>query len=96
LKQSHRSEDNIFTGHPGVKLSSNSLYKIQKNPVIMMPEWLNTLKAAVTSLEEEAEKFYVKGNKSAGTRARKALQEIKTLSQDGRKHIQETRVAEVK
>lgn len=62
----------------------------------MTPEWLNALKTAVASLEEEAEKFYVKGNKSAGTRARKHLQEIKTLSQDGRKHIQEARVTEAK
>ena len=64
--------------------------------MIMTPEWLNTLKAAVASLEEEAEKFYVKGNKSAGTRARKALQDIKTLSQEGRKHIQEARVTAAK
>ena len=58
----------------------------------MTPEWLEQLKTAVASLEEQAEKFYVKGNKSAGTRARKLLQEVKTLSQDGRKHIQESRV----
>lgn len=62
----------------------------------MTPEWLNALKTAVAALGEESEKFYVKGNKSAGTRARKLLQEIKTLSQDGRKHIQEARVAEAK
>jgi hypothetical protein len=62
----------------------------------MTPDWLTTLKAAVESLEEETVKFYDKGNKSAGTRARKLLQDIKTLSQEGRKHIQEARVTATK
>lgn len=62
----------------------------------MTPQWLTDLKAAVASLEEETTKFYVKGNKSAGTRARKHLQEIKTISQDARKAIQADRVAEAK
>lgn len=62
----------------------------------MTPEWLTQLENAVASLKEEADKFYVKGNKSAGTRARKSLQDIKTLSQEGRKHIQESRVTATK
>lgn len=62
----------------------------------MTLEWLEEIKAAVATLEEETVKFYDKGNKSAGTRARKALQDLKTVSQVGRKHIQEHRVAATK
>jgi hypothetical protein len=34
------------------------------------------------------EKFYEKGNKAAGTRARKGLQDLKKLAQDIRLEIQ--------
>lgn len=57
----------------------------------MTPQWLTTLKENITVLETEAGKFYEKGNSSAGTRARKALQDIKALCQEGRTHIQETK-----
>ena len=40
------------------------------------------LKELVASLEEDAVKFYEKGNKAAGTRLRKGLQEVKNLSQE--------------
>ena len=33
-------------------------------------------------------KFYDKGNKAAGTRVRKAMQEVKNLAQDLRKDVQ--------
>ena len=45
-------------------------------------EKFEELKAKVAELEAEAEKFYVKGNKAAGTRLRKGLQDIKNLAQD--------------
>ena len=41
------------------------------------------------NLKLEYEKFELKGNQVAGTRARKLLQDIKTLSQDVRVQIQE-------
>jgi hypothetical protein len=41
---------------------------------------------------EEIEKF-IDGNKSAGTRARKSMQTIKTAAQDVRKQIQEMKNA---
>ncbi|HKL15783.1 MAG TPA: hypothetical protein VJ915_09135 [Balneolaceae bacterium] len=47
------------------------------------------VKSLVEELEPDMEKFYDKGNKAAGTRARKTLQEIKKVSQDIRLHIQE-------
>lgn len=48
----------------------------------------------MADLEEDMEKFYEKGNKAAGTRARKQLQELKKLAQDIRLHIQEIKNAE--
>ncbi|MDZ7719450.1 MAG: histone H1 [Balneolaceae bacterium] len=49
-------------------------------------EELNQL---ITDLEEDIDKFYEKGNKAAGTRARKKLQEIKKKSQEIRLEIQD-------
>jgi hypothetical protein len=47
----------------------------------------------LTDIIEEAEedllKFYEKGNKAAGTRARKSLMELKKLSHEIRQEIQE-------
>ena len=42
-------------------------------------------------LREEFEKFFVKGNKTAGTRIRKWMQEIKKLSQEVRNDVQDYR-----
>lgn len=39
------------------------------------------LKETLLALEEDAIKFYEKGNKAAGVRLRKGLQDIKSLSQ---------------
>ena len=47
----------------------------------------NELKELVESLEEDFNKFYDKGNKSAGTRVRQALQEVKRVSQEIRMDI---------
>ena len=47
------------------------------------------LKSLIDSLENDAEKFYSKGNSAAGTRLRKGLQEIKSASQTLRLGIQE-------
>ena len=40
------------------------------------------------NLKEDFEKFFIKGNKSAGTRVRKMMQELKKASQDIRKDVQ--------
>ncbi len=47
------------------------------------------LKDFVTGLESDFGKFYDDGNKAAGTRIRKAMQELKTMAQDIRVDIQE-------
>lgn len=43
----------------------------------------------VNTIADDAEKFYDKNNKAAGTRVRKAMQELKTLAQQIRKEVQE-------
>jgi hypothetical protein len=51
-------------------------------------ETLEQIKNLTESLSVDAEKFY-KGNKSAGTRARKSAQELKALLQQFRLEILE-------
>ncbi len=46
------------------------------------------LMGLVTSLEGDFEKFYEKGNKAAGTRIRKGMQELKHLGQEIRTEVQ--------
>lgn len=47
------------------------------------------VKNLVEGLETDMSKFYEKGNKAAGTRARKGLQELKKLAQEVRLEIQD-------
>ena len=48
----------------------------------------------VMSLEGDFENFYEKGNQAAGTRVRKGMQDLKNLSQDIRKEVQDKKNAE--
>lgn len=41
------------------------------------------------SLKDDFEKFFIRGNKTAGTRIRKMMQEIKKLSQEIRSDVQD-------
>jgi hypothetical protein len=54
-------------------------------------EKFNEIKSIVESVADDVEKFYVKGNKAAAVRIRKAMQDIKNLSQELRVHVQETK-----
>ncbi len=47
------------------------------------------LKDFVEGLEKDFSQFYEKGNKAAGTRIRKAMQELKKHAQDIRVQVQE-------
>lgn len=47
----------------------------------------NKLKSLVENAESDFAKFYDKGNAAAGTRVRKAMQEMKGLAQDIRKEV---------
>lgn len=46
------------------------------------------LKGFVDGMEDDFSKFYEKGNKAAGTRVRKAMQDIKSMAQDIRVEVQ--------
>ncbi|NNE46586.1 MAG: histone H1 [Rhodothermales bacterium] len=46
------------------------------------------LKDFVDSLESDFDKFYGKDNKAAGTRVRKAMQDLKKMAQDIRVDVQ--------
>ena len=50
---------------------------------------IQQMKSLLDQLEPDLVKFYEKGNKAAGTRARKTLQEIKKVSQEIRLEIQD-------
>lgn len=50
-------------------------------------ENFNELKETLLALEEDAVKFYDKGNKAAGVRLRKGLQDIKSMSQTIRQDV---------
>lgn len=51
------------------------------------------LKQFVESLEDDFTKFYEKGNKAAGTRVRKAMQDLKQKAQEIRAEVQEKKNA---
>ena len=47
------------------------------------------LKDYVDSMERDFNQFYDKGNKAAGTRVRKGMQELKKMAQDIRVEVQD-------
>jgi hypothetical protein len=49
------------------------------------------VKNLVMSLEGDFEKFYEKNNQAAGTRVRKGMQDLKTLAQQIRSEVQDTK-----
>ena len=53
-------------------------------------EKFNEIKALIESANEDVDKFYVKGNKAAAVRIRKAMQDVKNLAQEVRLHVQDT------
>jgi len=71
----------------------NTLFiSIQRRGVIM--QRFNELVELVQSFEKDFEKFYMKGNKSAGTRVRKHMNELKRKAQEIRNEIQEIKKGE--
>jgi hypothetical protein len=47
------------------------------------------VKELIASVEADAEKFYNAGNSAAGTRVRKAMQDLKNLAQEIRTEVTE-------
>ncbi len=58
-----------------------------KNEITMSR--FDDIKGVVDGFENDMTKFYNKGNKAAGTRARKGLQELRKLAQEVRLEIQD-------
>jgi len=52
-----------------------------------MQEKFNQLKKIILQAEEDMIKFKLKGNKTAGTRLRKSLQDVKEIATDLRREI---------
>jgi len=52
------------------------------------------LKQMVDDMEKDFHQFYDKGNKAAGTRVRKAMQDIKQKAQDIRTEVQDMKKTE--
>ncbi len=57
-------------------------------------EKFNNIKSLLESVEKDAESFYSKGNKSAGTRLRGAMQTLKQMAQEVRTEVQEIKNTE--
>ena len=60
------------------------------------PETLNNMISLLESVQTDYTKFYVEGNASAGTRVRKAMQQIKASAHDVRTHVQTTKKSKQK
>lgn len=58
-----------------------------------MADYFNKLQEHVNEMEDDFNKFYEKGNKAAGTRIRKGMQDLKKLAQDIRVDVQEQKNA---
>ena len=56
-----------------------------------MPQTLNEMINLLESVQSDYSKFYVDGNASAGTRVRKAMQQIKNSAHSVRTHVQATK-----
>ncbi len=52
-------------------------------------ERFTKVKELLASVEADAEKFYNAGNNAAGTRLRKAMQDLKVLAQEIRSEVTE-------
>ncbi|MXV52996.1 histone H1 [Pedobacter sp. HMF7647] len=52
-------------------------------------EKFSKLKELIASVEADAEKFYNNSNNAAGTRVRKAMQDLKNLAQEIRTEVTE-------
>lgn len=60
-----------------------------------MENW-NKIQEIYTESQNDAEKFFDKGNSSAGTRLRKAYQKIAILCKEGRKEVSNIKNADKK
>ena len=59
----------------------------------LMMDRYQQLQDLLDSVKDDFDKFYDKDNKAAGTRVRKAMQELKNLAQEIRVEVQEKKNA---
>ena len=57
-------------------------------------EKFSKVKAAVAAIEADVEKLYNAGNAAAGTRVRKAMQDLKVLAQEIRAEVTDKKNSE--
>ena len=57
-------------------------------------EKFTKIKELIASIEKDADLFYNKANKTAGTRLRKAMQDLKGLAQEVRAEVTEKKNAQ--
>lgn len=57
-------------------------------------EKFSKVKELLASIEADAEKFYNAGNSAAGTRVRKAMQDLKVLAQEIRSEVTDKKNSE--
>jgi len=58
------------------------------------PDTLDEMITLLESVRTDYEKFYSQGNSSAGTRVRKAMQQVKATAHEVRVHVQTTKNSE--
>jgi hypothetical protein len=56
-----------------------------------IPNTLDNMISLLEAVKTDYNKFYDGGNASAGTRVRKAMQEVKNTAQEVRLHVQATK-----
>jgi len=56
-------------------------------------EKFTKIKELISSIEKDADLFYNKANKAAGTRIRKGMQDVKNLAQEVRTEVTEKKNA---
>jgi hypothetical protein len=56
-----------------------------------MSKTFEQIQELVKATQDDVDKFFVKGNKAAGTRIRKAMQDLKGLAQEVRLEVQNSK-----
>jgi hypothetical protein len=69
-------------------METNETTQSESTSTTSAPARYQELRALVAAMQGDFEKFYVQGNKAAGTRVRAAMQELKTFAQAVRTEVQ--------
>lgn len=69
-------------------MMTDSTHHDSSTEAVNVPARYLELKQLVAAMQSDFEKFYVQGNKAAGTRVRAAMQELKTFAQNVRTEVQ--------